>query len=84
MVEVTYAIADDVKVKTLAGKDAAFADIKTGEAIQVHIDEVQFGKVGEKLQKRIEIRKIEVPNPTTKSDKTDKDKADPATETKKK
>jgi hypothetical protein len=65
-VEVTYPLADKVVVKTVSGKAVDLSAVKAGEAVTVHVDKVKEGKLGEKLEARLEVKKIDVPNPTTK------------------
>jgi hypothetical protein len=64
--EVTYQLADKVVVKTVGGKAADLSAVKVGEAVRVHVDKVKEGKLGEKLESRLEVKRIDVPNPTNK------------------
>lgn len=63
LVEVTYPLADKVVVKTVGGKDADLSAVKEGEAVELHLDKVREGKVGEKLESHLEVKRIDVPNP---------------------
>jgi len=64
-VELTYPISDKVVVKTVSGKDVDMSAVTTGETVEIHLDKVKEGKVGEPLQSHVEVKRIDVPNATT-------------------
>ena len=60
--DLTINVGAAVTVKTIAGKAAAFADIKAGETVRVHVTKVREAKPGEKYEAHIEVTQIDVPN----------------------
>ena len=63
-VELTYSISSKVVVKTVSGKEVDLSSVKEGEKIEIHLDKVKQGKLGEKLESHVEVKRIDVPNPT--------------------
>lgn len=61
--EVTYPLAGKVVVQTAGGKEVGRDAVKEGETVEIHVDQVRMGKVGEKLEAHLEVKRIDVPNP---------------------
>lgn len=62
LVELTYPVSDKVVVKTVSGKDATLSAVTAGEVVEIHLDKVKEGKIGEKLETHVEVKRIDVPN----------------------
>lgn len=64
MVELTYPVSGKVVVKTVSGKEADLSSVWEGENVVIHLDKVKQGKLGEKLESHVEVKRIDVPNAT--------------------
>lgn len=64
-VELTYPLSDKVTVKTVSGRELDMSAVSVGETVEIHLDKVKEGKVGEKLQSHVEVKRIDVPNPVS-------------------
>ena len=63
--EVSYPLADKVVVKTVSGKEADLDAVKEGGMVALHVSQVKESRPGEKATTRLEVKRIDVPNPTT-------------------
>ena len=63
-VELTYPVSSKVVVKTVSGKEVDLSSVKEGENVEIHLDKVKQGKLGEKLESHVEVKRIDVPNAT--------------------
>ena len=64
-VEVTYSLAEKLVVKRIGGKESDLSAVKAGETVQIHVNKVKEGKLGEKAEVRFEVWRIDVPNATS-------------------
>jgi hypothetical protein len=65
-VSLTYPVGDKVTVKTASGKDVTLAEVVVGETVEIHLDKIKEGILGEKLETHVEVKRIDVPNAAAK------------------